>query len=272
MTRSLYLAVAALLLAPASGSAGDLSVDLGYLFEPIVITAPRRKIPQARVVDPRVNALLLRLLQQHSELRPEAGSAQNTEVFSELTTLTGHMMSLRYSELGFLLTEGLAGIQDFTIQNELAKVVRTGKNPQMRAAAMVSLAYTKDARFVPLFQEALLDKNLTVRLGALESLVVCEAPNAQFSVADAAHNDASYTAKVMAAAATWEKWNPIGREMLLALAENPDWYVRADAIYNIGRLGGGPDYRKLMDILGREENPIVRAELTLALIRLQKFK
>ena len=150
--------------------------------------------------------------------------------------------------------------------------MRSAKNPQMRAAAMVSLAYTKDARFVPLFQQALVDPNLTVRLGALESLIACEAPGAQFSVSDAANNDASFTVRVMAAAAYWEKWNPSGRDLLLTLAENPDWFVRADAIYNIGRLGGGPDYRKLLDLLGREENPIVRAELTLALIRLQKFK
>lgn len=265
-------ALCALLLAPAARAAGDLTVDLDYLLEPIVIKAPRRKIPQARVIDPRIDALLLRLLQQRSELRPEAVTAQNTEVFGELTTLTGHMMRLRYSELGFLLTEGLAGAQNFTIQNELEKVVRTAKNPQMRAAAMVSLAYTKDARFVGLFQQALLDPNLTVRLGALEALILCEAPAAQFAVSDAAHNDASFTVRVMAAAATWEKWNPSGRDILLTLAENADWYVRADAVYNIGRLGGGPDYRKLLDLLSREENPIVRAELTLALIRLQRFK
>lgn len=277
MSRVLAALLALGVAAPAAaqpGLAGGLTVDLGELLEPIIITAPRNRIPPARMIDPRVNAILLRLLQQKSDARPEDAGAQNQAavLFSELTTLTGHMMSMRYSELGFLLTEGLAGATDFTLQNELEKVARTGKNPQMRAAALVALGHAKDERFVSLFQEALRDQNLTVRLGALESLILSGSTAALFSLGDAAHNDPSVTVKAMAAAAYWEKGNPAGREVLLRMADDKDWYARAEAVYHLGRLGGSLDYRRLMDMLGREADPIVRAELTLALIRLERFK
>ena len=274
MTRLLALLLAAAGPVAAQGNAGNLTVDLDFMFPDITVTAPRTKVPPARVIDPRINALLLRLLEQKSELRPENAGAQNTAaaLFSELTTLTGHMMSMRYSELGFLLTEGLAGVDDFPIQNKLEAVARTGKNPQMRAAALVALGHTKSERFLPLFQEALRDQNLTVRLGALESLILSPSPSALFSLGDAAQNDPSYTVKVMAAAAYWERGNPAGREVLLRLAENADWYVRADAVYQLGRLGGADERRKLMDLLGREADPIVKAELTLALVRLEKYR
>ncbi|MBI3297347.1 MAG: HEAT repeat domain-containing protein [Elusimicrobia bacterium] len=272
MTR--LLALSLLLPAMASQAAEPLTVDMDFMLEPIVITAPRNKIPAARQIDPRINSLLLRLLQQRADLRPDQVAGQNAsaEVFSELTTLTGHTMSMRYSELGFLLTEGLAGSQDFQIQSELERIVRSGKNPQMRAGAMVALAYTKDSRFLGLFQTAIRDPSLTVRLGALESLIIMDSSAAEFSIAEAAQGDASFTVKVMAAAAYWQRGNLAGREMLLLLAEHADWYVRANAIYQLGRLGRGDEYRRLLNLMDREKDLIVRAELTLALIRLERFK
>lgn len=275
MRHLLAASLLALACVPARAETpGNLTVDLDFLFKDIEVTAPRQKIPPARVIDPRINALLLRLLEQKSDLRPEEAGAQNTAavLFSELTTLTGHMMSMRYSELGFLLTEGLAGVEDFTIQNKLESISRTAKNPQMRAAALVALGHTKNERFVPLFQDLLRDTNLTVRLGALEALVLSGSQSASFSLGDAAQNDPSFTVKAMAAAAYWEKGNLSGREVLYRMTDERDWYARAEAVYNIGRLGRADDYRKLMNMLGREQDPIVRAELSLALIRLEKFK
>ncbi len=282
MNRVLSRALAVLLLqaatasaaGPGAGAPAGLTVDLGFINPDIVITAPRDRIPPERIIDPRINAILVRLLEQRSQLRPTdvPGQHEVATVFGQLTTLTGHTMSQRYTELGFLLTEGLAGTRDPSIQSSLERVARRAVNPQMRASALVSLAYAKDERFVSLFQETLRDPSLTVRLGAVESLIVSSSPAAQFLLADAAANDASFTVKVMAAAAYWERGNPAGREILLRLAEDADWYVRADAIYNLGRLGGADEYRKLMDFLSREKDPVVRAELTLALMRLEKFK
>lgn len=254
--------------------AGGLTVDLGFVLDPIVIKAPRTKLPPQRYIDPRVNETLRRLLSDRSEVRPEDLGATNdaSRVFGELATLTGHMLRLRYTELGFLLTEGLAGAKDFSLQNELERVARSGKNPQMRAAAMVALGYTKDERFVPLFTQMLRETDLTVRLGALEALVVSESPSGQFAFADAAQSDASMAVRVDAAAAYWRTGNLSGREMLLSFSTHEDWFVRAAAVRRIGELGGEDEYRKLMDLLRTEENPVVRSELTLALMRLGKKK
>ncbi|TBR26126.1 HEAT repeat domain-containing protein [bacterium] len=256
------------------GLASSLTADLDFMLEPIVITAPREHIAQETLVDPRINALLLRLLEQKSALRPEEAGSQNSAaaLFAELTTLTGHMLSLRYSELGFLLTEGLAGVKDFGIQNRLEAVSRSGKNPPMRAAALVALGHAKDDRFFPLFQEALRDVSLTVRLGGLESVVLSASPAALFTLGDAAQNDPSFTVKGMAAAEYWQRGNLAGREALWRMTTETDWYARAEAVYHLGRLGGADEYRKLMDMLGRETDPIVRAELALALVRLGRFK
>ena len=251
---------------------GGLTVDLGFMLDPIVIKAPRRNLPPERHIDPRINNVLRRLLQSRSSVRPDDLGVTNdaSRVFAELTTLTGHMMRLRYTELGFLLTEGLAGAKDFSLQSELEQVARSAQNPQMRAAAIVALGYTKEERFVNLFLEMLRDQNLTVRLGALEALVVSESPNALFPIGDAASNDQSLSVRVMAAAAYWRLGNPSGREMLLQFAEHQDWYVRAHAILQIGELGGANEYRRLLDLLNREQNPIVRSELVFALMRLGK--
>jgi len=54
-----------------------------------------------------------------------------------LTTATGFKLKTRYTELGFLLTEGLAGVTDPQLTIELENTVRQGTNPQIRAAALV---------------------------------------------------------------------------------------------------------------------------------------
>ena len=48
--------------------------------------------------------------------------------------------------------------------------------------------------------------------------------------------------------------------------------MRAHAVRYLGELGDSDEYRKLMDLLQTEQNPIVRSELTLALMRLGKKK
>ena len=279
MRGALILALA--LSAPAAQAAeaasrisGGLTVDLGFMLDPIVITAPRTKLAPQRHIDERVNATLRRLLTQRSEVRPEDLGVTNdaSRVFGELATLTGHMLRLRYTELGFLLTEGLAGAKDFSLQNDLERVARSAPNPQLRASAMVALGYTKEERFVPLFTQMLREPDLTVRLGALEALVASGSPSAQFAIADAAQTDASMAVRIMAAGAYWKMGNLSGRELLLGFISHEDWYVRAHAVRYLGELGGSDEYRKLMDLLQTEQNPIVRSELTLALMRLGKKK
>lgn len=237
--------------------------------EPLVITAPRLKLKKTGL-DPQINAHLLRLLRQRQDARPDSQAALDASVgnLAKLTTLTGYNLKTRYTELGFLLTEGLAGVKDFELASELEKTSRLGTNVQTRAAAMVALAYAKDVRYLSLFQGSLVDPNITVRFGALESLLVLADPSVQFLVGNAARGDASLPLQVYAAAGLWRLGDIYGREILLRFYQHQDWLVRAMATHYLGELGGPEEYRKLMLQLPQETHQAVKAELASALLRL----
>lgn len=242
--------------------------------EPLVITAPRLKIPKRLAIDPQINLHLLRLLRERQDARPQSQEALDASVgnLNKLSTLTGYNLKTRYTELGFLLTEGLAGVTDFELSSELEKTVRLGKNTQTRAAALVALAYAKDLRYMNLFQSALQDPNMTVRFAALESLLVLGDPSVQFLVSNAARDDNSLAVRIYAAAGMWRMGDIFGREMLLRLYQHEDWFVRAMTAHYLGELGKGDEYRRLFLQLGQESHPAVKAELCSALLRLQRYQ
>ncbi len=266
----------ALLAAPAATAwAANVSDQASLLqLEPLIITAPRLKIPPRKVIDPQINMHLLRLLRQRQDARPDPKEVLEASVGNliKLATLTGYNLKTRYTELGFLLTEGLAGVSDFELAGELEKTARLGKNVQLRAASLVALAYAKDQRYLSLFQGALQDPNVTVRFAALESLLILGGPAVQFLVANAARGDSSPALQAFAAAGMWRLGDPYGREILLRLAQHQDWFVRALAVQYLGELGGQEEYRKLMLQLSREEQATVKAELCSALLRLQQVR
>ena len=241
--------------------------------ETLTITAPHSKIKKTGL-DPQINATLLRLLQQRMNARPDtlASSDPSLLSLSKLTTLTGYALKTRYTELGFLLTEGLAGVTDFQLSHELENVAKLGSNVQTRAAAMVSLAYTHDLNYLSLFQGAQQDQNITVRFGALESLLTLGNPATQFQVSNMARTDQSVVIQLYAAAGAWKMGDIFGREILLRHYQDNDWFVRAMATHYLGELGGADEYRRLFSQLNFEQNPQVKAELAAALARLQRFK
>lgn len=250
--------------------------SLDYLTEddPLVVTVPRDRLPKGAVIDPQINHHLLRLLQQRQDARPSSQDALEASVgnLNKLSTATGFKLKTRYTELGFLLTEGLAGTKDFQIASELEKVVRLGKNVQTRAAAMVALAYTRDRNYLGLFQGALQDPNVTVRFGALESLLLLNDGSIQFIIDSVARQDLSPAMRLYAAAGLWKMGDINGREILLRHYQDQDWFVRAMAVRYLGDMGRGDEYRKLMIQLSLEQHPLVKAELCSALLRLQRYK
>ena len=265
---------AALASSPAFARAQSAGLDLGIELEPLVITAPRLKIRKPEALDPQINSHLLRLLRLRQNARPDSQAVLDASVgnLNKLTTATGFKLKTRYTELGFLLTEGLAGVTDPQLTIELENTVRQGTNPQIRAAAMVALAYTRDQRFMTLFMGALRDANLTARLGAVEALNILGGSSVQSLVADAARMDASYTAQAYAAASIWRMGDVYGRDILARLAQHQDWYVRALATRYLGDNGGDEEYRKLLSWLPMETHQAVRAELCSALLNLQKSR
>lgn len=271
--------LAALLVLPAaSGAAAPLPVNLGadsgslFSLEPLTITAPRVK--QEDLIDPRINAHLIRLLQQRMDARPDTLASSDASLFNlaRLSTLTGYSLKTRYTELGFLLTEGLAGTKDYQLQRELENAARLAKNVQTRAAALVALAYAKDMRYLGLFQGALNDRSVTVRFAALESLLILGDPSIQLQLGGAARNDQSVAVQIYAAAGMWRKGDSFGKEILLRFLDHQDWFARAMAAYYLGEMGGGYEYRRMTQYLERETDPSAKAELATALMKLHPKK
>ena len=254
---------------------GNLVYDdeMAFQLEPLVVTAPR-VAAQVDLIDPRINQQLLRLLQQRMDARPDSGAQMDASIgnLNKLTTLTGYNLKTRYTELGFLLTEGLAGTTDYQLQAELEKVVRLGSNVQTRAAAMVSLAYAKDMRYLSLFQNGLTDQNLTIRFAALESLLAMGDSSVQLQLGNVARSDASMPVQIYAAAAMWRMGDIFGREILLRLYQHQDWFVRAMTDHYLGEMGGSDEYRRLQSELNGEGDPAVKAEILVALVKLNSKK
>jgi len=254
---------------------GNLVLDseMAFQLEPLVVTAPRVQA-QVDLIDPRINQQLLRLLQQRMDARPDSAAQLDASIgnLNKLTTLTGYNLQTRYTELGFLLTEGLAGTTDYQLQSELEKVVRLGTNVQTRAAAMVALAYAKDLRYLSLFQNGLQDPNLTVRFAALESLLAMGDSSVQLQLGTVARTDASVPVRIYAAAAMWRMGDIFGREILLRLYQDPNWLVRAMTDHYLGEMGGGDEYRRLQRELDGEQDPAVKAEILVALVKLNPKK
>ncbi|UPT74211.1 MAG: HEAT repeat domain-containing protein [Elusimicrobiota bacterium] len=271
------LLLIAVLLVPAA-RAGDpvpvnLGVDMSLGFLPALeVTAPRVK--QEDLIDPMINQQLMRLLTQRMDARADSVAASDASLFNlaRLSTLTGYSLKTRYTEIGFLLTEGLAGTKDFQLQNELEKAARLAKNVQTRAAAMVALAYTKRMQYLTLFQGALTDPNPTVRFAALESLLVLGDASVQLQLGGAARNDQSVAIQIYAAAGLWRKGDSFGKEILLRFLDHQDWFARAMAAYYLGEMGGGYEYRRLMNYLDRETDPSAKAEIATALMKLHPKK
>lgn len=262
-----------LLLWPMAASSAEAVSDFDENI--LYITGVRDKLPPVTTIDPQINMQLLRLLQQRADARLDAQASLDAALQSlaKLTTVTGYKLQTRYTELGFLLTEGLAGVKDYQMQNELEKVVRQGSNVQTRAAALVALAYTKNPQFLPLIQGALNDPNITVRFAAVESLLLLDNPSStQFLLANAARDDRSPAIRIYAAAGLWRGGDLTGRDILWRTYQDNDFFIRAMSTRYMGELGGADDYRKLMIQLSTETDPTVKAELCSALLRLQKFK
>lgn len=261
--------VALLILAALPAAAQEQPMMLQPLPD-LEISAPRVR---AQAIDPQINMHLLRLLQQRQDARPDSIAALDASVgnLNKITTVTGYKLKTRYTELGFLLTEGLAGAKDIQLTNELERTVRQGTNVQTRAAAMVALAYTKRQDYLSLFQGALNDQNVTVRLGAVEALMILGSPSIQFIIGNAARGDLSPLVRVQAAAGMWQLGDIYGREILLRLAEDSDWFVRAMATHELGERGGADEYRRMQLWLSRESHPSVKAEICAAMLRLAKY-
>lgn len=276
MTMNRSLAAALLICSLAAGGAraqGGMP-NLYIELEPLAVTVPRKKIPPNLLIDGRINAVLLDLLQNRAGARPSEADLQGPSVrlLNSLASPAGYLLKVRYTELGFLLTEGLAGTPDLVLRDKIVGAARSGANPQVRASALMAISYSREPGDRGLFQEALLSRDITARFGAVEALLNWYRPEAVADIANAARLDASGPLRMYAAQAMARLGDPGGLDILRRGLDDADWLARAMAARYLGELGAAGDYDKLLFNLSREQNSFVKAEMCGALLRLTPLK
>lgn len=248
----------------------------------LVITAPRLKISPTALIDGRINAHLIRLLEKASEL-PKAtqdpASVQATitdpieRMLSLMQTRGGYQLYARYTRLSYLLTEGLAGTSDLILRDRILRVARDHADPIVRAAALLAIAYSRNPGDRGLFQEALMSQNLTIRFGALVALQAWAGDGYVRDIANIARSDLSPFLQVYSAGIAWRLGDPSGRDIIIRNWDNPtDSIVRALAIRFLGELGNADDYQRIMFQLDREQDNWVKAEMAGALLKLHRLR
>lgn len=246
-----------------------------FELEPLVVTAPRLKIPQGELADPQINYQLLKLIQQKEDLRLTDNQAAQSIAYKDLNFLEtpiGVRLKKRYTELGYMLAEGLAGAKDFDLVNELRRIAREGKNPAVRSYALVALAYAKDRNDLGLFQDALRKDLSADRFAGIEALQIWGYPDAISILIGVTKLDTSHIIRAYAAQAVLRLGDLIGKDYLIQTLNDDDWIARAMAMRYLGELGTGNDYSKLLSYLGSQQKEIVQAEMCSSLLRLYAKK
>jgi HEAT repeat protein len=239
-----------------------------FELEPLIVTAPRINVPR-HLVDVRIDNDLVRLLEELAKEPPpeEQVLTAEQEELARLATPTGFALKIRYTDLSIVLTEGLAGTSNYTLIQRLETIARGNPNARARSAALVALGYEPNRRDLSVFQDALRDPNVVVRFAAVEGLSVLGDGPARFLVAGAAQSDASAGLRAFAAQALMAFGDPYGRQLIIRLADDADWSVRAMAAYALGEWGQDEDYFFLLNRMNRESHDFVRAEACLAMLK-----
>lgn len=238
--------------------------------EPLVIVPPRLRIPHSLQVASKINNELLRLIRERIDVQldPEQANDPILQELNSLLTPTGFALQTRYSQLSYLIVEGLAGSSDLLIQSELEKLARESTNPMVRAAAVISLAYTRESKNIFLIQDALRDKSAIVRFGAMEAIEVGRYRDALPSLSSLVGLDSSPALQAYAVQILAKFGDASARYQFLSEINSQDWPTRAMAFWYLGRYGEPADYTLVLSRLGSEQNPFVKAEICLAALRL----
>ncbi len=264
-------------LPPAPEPVPEPKSSGGTVFEldPLVVTAPRLKV-QEDLVDSRVNYKLLKIAQGKEDMRISQEQGDKSQAYKDmnfLVTPNGIGLKVRYTVLGYLLTEGLAGTKNFELQDQLMRIAREGKNPDVRSYALIALAYCKDRMHLSYFQDALRrETSVADRFSAVEALQIWGYNDAVSILTGVAKLDPSPIVKVYATQAIWRMGEPIGRDYMLPFLDHDVWLIRAMAMRYMGELGSGQDYGKLLSYLGTDQRDIVQSEMCSALLRLYAKK
>ncbi len=247
-----------------------LGKDQVVELEPLIIVPPQLRIPASLQAAAQINSKLLQLMKNRLESKLDPIQEQDP-VLSELNqmvTPTGFALKVRYSQLSYLLVEGLGGTNDPILQAEIRRMAAEEKNGLIRATALLAIAYKRDENDAYLFQDALNSRNATVRMGALEGIEIGRFKSALPSVAAQSGSDESPAIQIYALQVLAKFGDPSARQILMSRINDPDWPARAMAYWTLGRYGSPEDYGIIQSRLATEQNPFVQAEIALASLRL----
>jgi hypothetical protein len=137
--------------------------------EPLIIVPPQLRIPPSLQVAAQINTKLLRLITQRLKEPLDPIQAQDPVLqdLNAMVTPTGFALKTRYSELSYLVIEALAGTNDPILRTTLQRLAADDSNPLIRASALIALAYSKNDDDVYLMEQALSDKNATVKIAGM---------------------------------------------------------------------------------------------------------
>jgi len=248
-----------------------LGKDQVVELEPLVIVPPQLRIPASLQAAAKINTQLLRLMKDRLEYQLEAEQAQDPVLFelNQMVTPSGFAIKLRYSQLSYLLVEGLGGSNDPLLAAEIRKMAAAEeRNGLIRATALLTIAYKRDDNDTYLFQEALNSRNATVRMGALEGIEIGRFRSALPSVSSLTASDPSPAIQIYALQVLARFGDPSARTILMSRINDTDWPARAMAFWYLGRYGAPEDYGIIQSRMATETNPFVRAEIALASLRL----
>ena len=248
------------------------AVDDLFELEPLVVTAPRLKISGEQFIDARIDNELVNLLEKIATEPPPEEVIVDPALaeVNQLVTPAGFGLKIRYSDIAFLITEGLAGTTNLTLINRLETIARQSPNTRARASALVALGHDATRNDLQIFQDALKDSSRIVRFGAVEALAFQTNPMARPILAGAAQTDESAPVRLFAAQALSRAGDAQGTEILRRALSDPDWVVRALSTYLVGLLGDDTDFERIMINMNRESNDRVTAENCLAILRLAR--
>jgi HEAT repeat protein len=237
--------------------------------EPLVIVPPRLRIPRSLQIAADINNQLLNLIKNRLEAQLDPVQQQDPSLqdLNSMVTATGFALKTRYSEISYLVIEGLAGTTDGVLKSELERLAR-GTNPLIRATAIVALSYERDPFVQNLIQEGLSDKNAIVRFGAMEGIEIGRYQGVLPSLYAIASDDPSPALRIYAMQVLARFGDPSGRQMMLAHLLDNDWPARAMTYWFLGRYGEPSDYSLMLARLPAEDNPFVKSEIALAALRL----
>lgn len=250
------------------------SAPVASLFEmePLVVTAPRLKISGAQLVPPQIDIELVALLEKLA-MEPAPAVTLLDPVLTELKSLVtpqGFGLYVRYTDISFLLTEGLAGTTNLTLVNRLETIARSSPNTPVRGAAFVALGHDQTRVDMSIFDYALRDVSFQVRFGAVEGLSAQANPIVRGMLASAAHTDPSPVIRLFAAQALGRKGDAEMVDILRRYLNDPDWTIRVMATHFLGQLGDDADFERIMINLERESEDHVVAEDSLAVLRMSQ--